>query len=364
MYRYDGTQWLEEQKLAPGALQVLDGFGCQVAISGNVILAGAHGGDPGGVQDAGEVYVFRYNGTQWVEEQVLSASDKAVGDQFGPVAVSGNLAVVGAGLADMPGGFNEGAASVFRFNGTQWVEEQKLTASDAAISDEFGRFVATDGTTILIGAPSADVAGNGDSGAVYAYAFDGTQWVEEKITPANSTISGAFGATMDIDGDKALIGARDKAYVFRHNGQSWVEQEALDSSDGHASDGFGAPVSLSDTKGIVGAALMNGSGAACLFSMPDLALSTNLATVMPGDALSFFTCGGRLTAPVGLFLVDANGALIFLPIEFGLFDGSGQWTKPATVPPGLAGLSAEFLSMGFIQPMKVGLSDQVAVTFQ
>src|SRR5262245_58236115 len=67
------------------------------------------------------------------QTQKLIASDAAKGDEFGwSVSVSGNVAVVGAAIDDHAGGINAGSAYVYRFNGTTWVEEQKLTASDAA----------------------------------------------------------------------------------------------------------------------------------------------------------------------------------------------------------------------------------------
>ena len=54
------------------------------------------------------------------------------------VALSGDTAVVGAFLSDVR---NFGAAYVFRYDGTAWVQEAKLTAS-AAADDAFGVSVA------------------------------------------------------------------------------------------------------------------------------------------------------------------------------------------------------------------------------
>jgi len=43
--------------------------------------------------------VYRYDGSGWVEEAKLTASDGASGDRFGhSVSVSGDLAVIGAYL--------------------------------------------------------------------------------------------------------------------------------------------------------------------------------------------------------------------------------------------------------------------------
>jgi hypothetical protein len=144
-----------------------DRFGWSVSVSGTVALVGAPRHDQPGSPDAGSAYVFRFDGTRWVEEQELTASDAAAYDDFGySVSVSGDLALVGAELADSGGVVAAGAAYVFRFDGTRWVEEQKLTALDAAADDEFGSSVTIDGDTIVIGSPLDDDAGI-SSGSAY-----------------------------------------------------------------------------------------------------------------------------------------------------------------------------------------------------
>ena len=66
------------------------------------------------------------------EQYKLTASDAASYDYFGySVAISGNLAIVGAHRDDDTSN-GSGSAYVFRREGANWVEEVKLTASDAA----------------------------------------------------------------------------------------------------------------------------------------------------------------------------------------------------------------------------------------
>src|ERR1700685_2556808 len=83
----------------------------------------------------------------------LTASDGAAGDLFGvSIALSGTTALVGAIGANS----EKGAVYVFTFNGSNWVQQQELTASDGAVADDFGWSVALSGTTILVGAPRVD----------------------------------------------------------------------------------------------------------------------------------------------------------------------------------------------------------------
>jgi hypothetical protein len=100
----------------------------------------------------------------------LLASDGATGDLFGySVAVDGDTAIIGAwGDSDL--GNYVGSAYVFAWDGTNWVEQAKLTASDGAASDYFGDAVAVDGDTAFIGAWADDDLGS-NAGSVYVFSL-------------------------------------------------------------------------------------------------------------------------------------------------------------------------------------------------
>ena len=163
----NGTSWDEQDKLVASDAQAYDYFGVSVAVSGDTVVVGAYGEDDGGT-DAGAAYVFKRNGTSWSQQDKLMAGDAQAGDRFGySVAVSGDTVVVGAYREDS-GGTNAGAAYVFVYDGTTWDEQQKLMASDAAASDNFGHSVAVSGDTVVVGTPFEDSAGS-DVGAAYVY---------------------------------------------------------------------------------------------------------------------------------------------------------------------------------------------------
>src|SRR5262245_15934192 len=100
-----------------------------------------------------------------VNERKLTASDGAAFDFFGvSVAVSGSTVVVGASRDAIGGNSFQGSAYVFNLRGGSWVETQKLTASDGAADDRFGYSVAVSGSTVVVGAYSADIGSNFDQG--------------------------------------------------------------------------------------------------------------------------------------------------------------------------------------------------------
>ena len=118
------------------------------------------------------------------ELQKLLASDGAFEDSFGvSVAVSGDVAVIGA-FRDNDNGRTSGSAYVHRFDGTRWVEEQKLLASDGAQRDAFGISVAVLGDLAVIGA-FRDGDNGIDSGSAYIYGVGTTVEVTVDIKPGN-----------------------------------------------------------------------------------------------------------------------------------------------------------------------------------
>jgi len=89
-----------------------DWFGASVAVSGDVALIGAHLSNPGGIVNVGSAYIFRYDGSGWLLEQAIPNPELAVDDFFGSsVAIDGDVAVVGA-YGDDPG--TDGSAYVIQ----------------------------------------------------------------------------------------------------------------------------------------------------------------------------------------------------------------------------------------------------------
>ena len=302
VYRYDGTAWVEETKLTAIDAAAYDFFGWSVSISGDVALVGAWGNDEVG-EFSGSAYVFRYDGTSWVEEQKFVASDAATFDLFGrSVSISGDVALVGAWGNDDAGSLS-GSAYVYRYNGTSWLEEQKLMASDAAAADIFGSSVSISGDVALVGAFGNDDAGS-LSGSAYVYRYNGTSWLEEqKLMASDAAAADLFGISASITGNVALVGAYENddagtdsgsAYVYRYNGTSWLEEQKLVANDAAAADSFGWSASISGDVALVGAHgnddAGSSSGSAYVFTIGHALTITKAGT---GD--------GRVTsAPVGI----------------------------------------------------------------
>lgn len=260
-----------------------DNFGWSVALAGDVSVVGAF--EFGGF---GSAYVFREQGSAWSYEATLSASDGELQDFFGfSVAAADDVVVVGAYRHDDVGCIvgqddcDSGAAYVYRYDGTSWSEEAKLTASDGQLGDWFGRAVAIDGDAILVGAARH----GGAAGAAYVYRFDGVSWVEEaKLTANDAEPNDQLGFSVDLAGDLAALGSpgEDAAcgggancdsgavYVFHRTGLLWSQEAKLVAGDAIAGDGLGLSVAVGAdllVAGKQGTELLGGSepGAAYVF---------------------------------------------------------------------------------------------------
>jgi len=255
------AQWNQEAKLLAADGAAYDRFGVSVALSADRIVVGAYLDDDNGT-DSGSAYVFRWDGSQWVQEQKLLAADGAPGDLFGvSVALFGDRIVVGAQLDD-DNGYNSGSAYMFRWDGSQWVQEAKLLPTDGAAYDEFGLSVAVSGDRIVVGAIYDDDNGT-NSGSAYVFRWDGSQWVQEqKLLAADGAAGDFFGRSVALFGDRIVVGAQldddngtdsGSAYMFRWDGSQWVQEAKLLPTDGAAVDEFGVSVALSGDRIVVGA---------------------------------------------------------------------------------------------------------------
>jgi hypothetical protein len=103
---------------------------------------------------------------RFYEKQKLLASDGTADNIFGySLSVSEDVAIVGAPWDDDKGEFT-GSAYIFHWNGSNWIEEQKLQASDGAAYDELGCSVSVSGDAAIVGATSGS---QGAYGAAYIF---------------------------------------------------------------------------------------------------------------------------------------------------------------------------------------------------
>ncbi len=269
IFKRSGTTWTQQQKINASDAQADDQFGHSVSISGDYAIVGAPYEDPSGTINAGSAYIFKRNGTSWIQQQKINASDAQVFDWFGcSVSISGDYAIVGA-YHEHPSNINyAGSAYIFKRSGMTWTQQQKITASDAQTHDFFGYSVSISGDYAIVGAYWEDPSDSTDAGSAYIFNRSGTPsvWTEQQKINASDAQSGdRFGHSVSISGDYAIVGAywedpsdstdAGSAYIFNRSGTPsvWTEQQKINASDAQAEDYFGHSVSISGDYAIVGA---------------------------------------------------------------------------------------------------------------
>ena len=260
VFTRSGTTWSQQAKLVASDPEAGDRFGSAAAVSGDTIVIGAKSEDTV-ASNAGAAYVFIRSGTTWAQQAKLTASDGAASDLFGiRASIAGDTIVIGAPLHNS----RTGAAYVFTRSGTTWSQQAKLTASDAADDDYFGHSVNISGDTVVVGAYRED-AGGSNAGAAYVFTRSGTSWSQQaKLTASDPASNDYFGRTaIGISGDTVAVGASLKpysglvvkgaAYIFTRSGTSWSQQAKLTASDAENGDQFGNTIAITGDTVVVGA---------------------------------------------------------------------------------------------------------------
>lgn len=212
------NRWGFVQELtAPGGGAVRDGFGTAVSLDKtNLVVGMIEIPDPDIIvlgPLVSLVLVYQRTGGVWSFTNILTGVPRSEDDRFGrSVALDGDTAVVGA-PRDSNAVERVGAVYVFERNqgGTNnWGQVSRLQPVDLALSDEFGNAVAVSGSNLIAGAWRQDqpAAPDEQNGAAYLFRqMAGPSWTQiRKFTSPNPAIFGRYGSGVAIDGHHVAIG--------------------------------------------------------------------------------------------------------------------------------------------------------------
>lgn len=314
VFRYTGTIWVQEAYLKASNTETEDGFGFSLALSGDTLAVGAEGEDSNAVgvngdqndnsaTGSGAAYIFHRNGSNWIQEAYIKASNTGNLDHFGfELDLSGDILAVGAyGEQSNSTGINStgdndlanrsGAVYVFKKKEGQWEQDAYIKPFNTGAGDRFGWSLALTGDSqsgalLAVGAhlEESNATGIGEngadnsargSGAVYVFRSNSSKWQQEAYIKApNSEASDEFGYSVAISGNRLAVGARYEdsgsfgigglqsdnsspdsgaAYTYVHDGTSWQEEAYIKSSNASPSDEFGHTLALSESILAIGA---------------------------------------------------------------------------------------------------------------
>ncbi len=321
VFRFDGSAWRQTAKLVASDAALEARLGNSVSIHGNRILVGASSDDERATQ-GGAAYVFRFDGTTWIEEAKLAPPEIREFTYFGRrVVLTDRFAFISApGMLD-PLGTSTGAVFVYERRLGEWTLVDRIYGSERKLGYSFGDSLACFEKHLMIGAPRKWTYFP-EVGAVYTYHFDGTRFVEtQRLDPPVLRSYDYFGTDIDIDGDLAIVSApwdsdvainAGAVYVYRYDGSRWSLVEKLYSDDPTTSIQLGRDLSLESDRFLASASYAGVSGDRPgefrTFSVPsddcragsvDRAYTDNTADVLSINGDRGICAGGSVVVGIG-----------------------------------------------------------------
>jgi hypothetical protein len=230
------------------------------------------------------------------------------------VAIEGDLALIGANLADE----KIGSVSVARRNpGGGWDVVQELSLLDhGGESFEFGFALAMRGRRAVVGAWGGDWHFKGPPGEAYVYSCrEAGLRLEARLTAPIPLVGDVFGFAVAVSGDAVLIGARGRskfgkaagaAYLYRRSPEGeWELEASLYPPDPDPGDEFGFAVALEGDTAVVSANLDDEAGrdaGAVYFFAREAGLWSFREKFLPDPG--FVLTGGEVVLERGIALVN------------------------------------------------------------
>jgi hypothetical protein len=355
VYRRHGTAWLEEQVLRGVGTSPVPYFGASLAILDDVIAVGAPlDFKTTTFPQTGAVHIFRFNGSRWNLEAKIAPATGSNMEYFGAsVALEGNLLVVGTPF-DLIGGSHQGSASIFQYQGTGWVLLQKILSPLTRRQDQFGTAVDISGGTVVVGAVESHRSPS--AGAAYVYRQQGTAWnLEQRIQSSHAEDGDRFGVALACEGNTLLVGApgrktqRGNAFLYRFNGTAWQEARKFRLGRRAILDKLGTAVALQGTLAMATApgqdlSSLQGVGSVLTYAAGGFAVDVDPQSPRLLDTVNWTACGepGR-----PILLLTGSLPQLGPTVISDVFDAAGEWTFSGIlqVSPGMIDVPFTMLSL-------------------
>ncbi len=174
-------------------------FGSYVEITGEELVVSSSSS----TDSPGKVYIFNTNLEQI---QSIYPNEASIDDEFGScLAVQNNFLAISAS-GDDTNGENTGAVYIYKKDGTQYDFVQKILAPDGMPNDNFGSSIKIQNGFLFVVADGDDSETDNFTGSVYVYVLAGDQWVySQKLTSVTPQNWWSGGGAQLIMGSKILI---------------------------------------------------------------------------------------------------------------------------------------------------------------
>lgn len=311
VYEWDGSIWIQKGSDIIGESNGnSSGTAVSLSANGNIIAIGAGSNSGLNGSFSGHCRIFEWNGSSWVQKGADIDGEAAQDFSGNAVSInaSGNVVAIGAAGND-GNGSNTGQVRVFEWNGTNWIQKGIDINGEATVAS-FGSTLSIDsiGTTFIASGHSGL---NGSLGSIKIFNWNGTNWVQKGATLSGVNGADFFGTAVDINADGSTIIAGTTgvgiipgyAKVFKFIGSQWVQQGA-DIIGEVNGDQFGRSASMSSNGSIVAVGTPYNDGNGLNTGHVRIFENTSLSTVdFENKTVSFFP---NPTKDIGTFSTKNN----------------------------------------------------------
>jgi gliding motility-associated-like protein len=278
LYETSPSGWIQKQKISAHDGKPFMYFGRAVALSADQLFVGAiarHSYNSDGsifLRETGAVYVYKRIGATWQFDEMIEPPNLKLGARFGQEVSYANGYIAVSEFTENGTG-SMGLVHVYKENASgDWVRIATLTPSDHIETETFGRSIAMNDSTIVIGTGGVQTH---IAHFMKAYVFkkDG-EWhnatEHARLFPENQLYGDWFGYSVALHGDQVIVGApgyssenhlpedgfKGTAYVFLKPSGGWSgdihEVARLSPSNPSRHGAFGTSVAIDDDDIYVG----------------------------------------------------------------------------------------------------------------
>ena len=250
--------WAQTQVLIPSGWSAEGNFGQSIDLDGDRAVISAPM-DDSQTYGGGAIYVFDKVGGVWAETARIEPLLTCCRPFFGvSVAIDDDLIVAG-----QPGYHADGPNWVYayRHSGGTWNLEAQLYETTSTTPGEdggsFGWSVDADQTRIVVGAPNDHGPPGFQSGAVFVFEKNGSQWLlRDTLVPQRPSQGSRFGRAVALDGERLAVGGVESPGHYHESASVYTEEMGvfvLDEIIEHGYGDFGWSVALDQGSMFVGA---------------------------------------------------------------------------------------------------------------
>lgn len=208
-------------------------FGSKIASFNNDVLLSSTSFVP--MSQTGKTYLFNLTAGNLVQTDVFYPSDALISDYFGKsISLNSEFIAIGSPLHDANFG-DSGAVYLYRKVSGTWNFFQKITASDAAVNNQFGTFVKIHNNQLFVSSinyQNGNQNPSSNAGKVYVYSFNGTQWIFNQVLATTETFK--FGEKIEFENNKLVVLSREntnefsaKFHTYNFDGTTWNFENSI-----------------------------------------------------------------------------------------------------------------------------------------